>query len=295
MASPGIMVWLSASRPKTLWAAGAPVVMAAAMAADVQPLHWPSLLACFLGAVCIQVGTNFANDYFDFVKGTDTEERIGPTRATAAGLVSPAAMRNATILVFALALLPGAYIIARGGWPYAVIGALSIASGVLYTGGPKPLGYIGLGDAFVFVFFGPVAVAGTYYLQTFTVTTPVWVASLAPGFLSVALLTVNNLRDADTDVKTGKRTLAVRFGKGFAKYEYFITVLAACFVIPLFLYSWTGKLTLAAVAMICTAIITPAIRVVFTYREPAVLNGVLARTGVLLLVFSVLFAVAWLR
>lgn len=295
MAAAGITVWLAASRPKTLWAAGAPVVIAAAMAAEAQALHWPALIACFLGAVCIQIGTNFANDYFDFVKGTDTEERIGPTRATAAGLVSPRAMRNATIIAFALALIPGAYIIARGGWPFALIGVLSIASGVLYTGGPKPLGYIGLGDIFVFVFFGPVAVAGTYYLQAFSVTPHVWIASLAPGLLSVALLTVNNLRDADTDVKTGKRTLAVRFGKGFAKLEYFAAVLLAVFVVPLYLYSATGKLTLAAVAMIATAIVTPAIRVVFTYRDPAMLNGVLARTGLLLLVYSVLFAVAWLR
>lgn len=290
-----VRIWLLAARPKTLWAAGAPVVMGSAMAYGAGMFHAPSAIACLIGAMCIQIGTNYANDYFDFVKGTDTEDRIGPTRATAAGLVTPAAMRNAMILVFALALIPGAYIIYRGGWPFALIGALSIASGVLYTGGPYPLGYIGLGDVFVLVFFGPVAVGGTYYLQTLSLDTAPIIAGLAPGSISVALLTVNNLRDIDGDRVAGKRTLAVRFGKSFAQHEYLLSIVIACVVVPLYFFAAMDKLLLMAVAIIGCAMAGPAIRVVYTYDDPAMLNHVLARTGALLLVFSVLFAIGWVR
>jgi len=288
-------VWLSATRPKTLFAAFAPVVIGTAMAYETGTAHWPAAAACLIGAIFIQIGTNFANDYFDFKKGTDTEERIGPTRATAAGLVSPSAMRNATITAFALSLIPGAYIIYLGGWPFAVIGALSIALGVLYTGGPYPLGYIGLADIAVLIFFGPIAVGGTYYLQTYELTSNVIIAGFAPGLISVALLTVNNLRDVQGDAKAGKRTLAVRFGEGFAKHEYFLSIFIAIFVIPFYLYGMTGKLVMAGVALVSVAMATPAVRAVYTYEEPAVLNKVLARTGALLLVFSVFFAIGWIR
>lgn len=288
-------IWLSATRPKTLWAAGAPVIIGAAIAYDAGVFHGLSVVACLLGAMLIQIGTNYANDYFDFIKGTDTEERIGPTRATAAGLVSPGAMRAAMIIVFALTLLPGAYIIYRGGWPFVFIGVVSIACGILYTGGPYPLGYIGLGDVFVLVFFGPVAVGGTYYLQAHELSEIAIIAGLCPGFISVALLTVNNLRDVEGDTKAGKRTLAVRFGKSFAKHEYLVSILIACVGVPMYFYATEEKVLLMGVAIIGSALAAPAVRTVYTYKDPAVLNKVLARTGMLLLVFSVLFAIGWTR
>ncbi len=158
-------VWWEAARPKTLWASAAPVVMGTAMALADGALHAPSALCALLGALLIQVGTNYANDYSDFVKGADTEARIGPVRATQSGLVSPRTMKRATALVFLLTLVPGAYLVYRGGWPLVAIGVVSILCGILYTAGPWPLGYIGVADLFVLVFFGPVAVGGTYYVQ----------------------------------------------------------------------------------------------------------------------------------
>lgn len=286
-------VWLLAARPKTLPACIAPVIMGAAMAWADGVFHAPAALAAALGALFIQIGTNFANDYFDFVKGTDTAERVGPTRATQAGLVSPETMRRAMVVAFALAFLPGAYLMWRGGLPIVAIGLVSVACGVLYTGGPYPLGYLGLGDVFVLVFFGPVAVAGTYYVQAQVFDwTPV-AAGLAPGLLSTAILCVNNLRDADGDVRTGKRTLAVRFGKTFARREYVACILGACVGVPLLLWAAFGAdhPTLLAMAALPAAI-APT-RAVFT-RDGAALNNTLAATGKVLVIFSALFALGWL-
>jgi 1,4-dihydroxy-2-naphthoate octaprenyltransferase len=286
--------WLLAARPKTLAAGVTPVVIGAALAQADGLLHWPSLICCALGALLIQIGTNYANDYFDFVKGTDTEERIGPKRATQAGLVTPRQMLLATVFVFALAFLPGGYLIYRAGWPLLVIGLVSVACGVLYTGGPYPLGYLGLGDLFVLVFFGPVAVAGTYYVQALHVPPEVIFAGLAPGLFSTAILSVNNLRDADTDVKTGKRTLAVRLGKGFARWEYAVTLFLGAVVVPVLLCVWTGGHWPALVALASFAVAIPAIRTVFTSNDGPTLNAMLARTGGLLVLFTLLFSVGWL-
>jgi 1,4-dihydroxy-2-naphthoate polyprenyltransferase len=283
-----------AARPKTLGAAVAPVVMATAIAWQDGAFHWPSALCALAGAMLIQIGTNFANDYFDFVKGTDTEERVGPTRATQAGLVAPETMRLAMIITFGLVALPGAYILYRGGWPFLVIGVASIACGVLYTAGPLPLGYIGLADLFVLVFFGPVAVCGTYYLQAHALTTPVVVASLAPGLLSVALLTVNNLRDIEQDRKAGKRTLAVRLGRTFAQYEYAAAIGVACVVVPLYLYLTTERRFLPLVSIVVLGMGAGGIRTVFTETEGPPLNRALGLTGRLLLVFSLLFSLGWI-
>lgn len=284
-------IWIQAARPKTLAAGITPVLIGTAMAVDAGVFHAAAAIAALLGSLLIQIGTNFANDYFDFVKGTDTEERVGPQRATQAGLVSPATMRFATLIVFALALLPGAYLIYRGGAPILAIGIVSIICGVLYTGGPYPLGYLGLGDVFVLVFFGPVAVGGTYYVQALACPPEVLIAGLAPGLFSTAILTVNNLRDADTDVKTGKKTLAVRFGKTFARWEYVLSLLLGGLVVPLYLAVTTGHwVALGAALALLPAI--PAVRTVFTTDGPA-LNEILARTGQLLLLFSVLFSIGW--
>ena len=186
--------WILAARPKTLWAAVAPVVVGTAMAYDAQRQHWPSALIALLCSVLIQIGTNLANDYFDHQKGADTPQRQGPLRVTQAGIISPRAMRRGIILVFAAACLAGLVLVWRGGWPIALIGISCILSGVLYTGGPYPLGYIGLGDLFVLIFFGPVAVGGTYYVQALAMEPVILLAGLGPGLLTTAILTVNNLR-----------------------------------------------------------------------------------------------------
>ena len=285
--------WILAARPKTLWAGVAPVVMAAAMAYADGGFHLLSVVAALTGSVAIQVGANYANDYFDFVKGSDTAARTGPTRITQAGLVSPTTMRRATIAVFAFALIPGLYIVCRGGWPYLVIGLVSIACGVLYTAGPIPIGYIGLGELFVLVFFGPVALCGTYYLQTGALPVAVWVAGLAPGLLSVALLTVNNYRDIDEDRSTGKRTLAVRFGRTFARLEYIACLCIASFCVPLTLWVLTGNGLVLGAGMVVFGFGIPAIWTLCRTTDGEVLNRVLAKTGKLLLVFSILFSLAW--
>ena len=287
-------IWLLASRPKTLAAGLTPVLIGTAMAAAAGHFHLAAALCAALGALLIQIGTNFANDYFDFVKGTDTEARIGPTRATQAGLVRPRTMLFATILVFALAFLPGAYLMLRGGWPIFAIGIVSVACGVLYTGGPYPLGYLGLGDLFVLVFFGPVAVGGTYYVQALDLPGPVLVAGLIPGLFSTAILTVNNLRDADTDVRTGKKTLAVRFGKTFARWEYLACMVIAGAAIPAWLCVQAGGHWAALAGGLALVPAIALIRNVFTSADGDVLNETLAGTGKVLLLFSVLFSIGWL-
>ncbi len=287
-------IWLMAARPKTLAAGLTPVLIGTAMAHAVGSLHAGAALCAALGALLIQIGTNFANDYFDFVKGTDTEERIGPKRATQAGLVSPRTMLIATVLIFALAFLPGAYLVYRGGLPILAIGIISVICGVLYTGGPYPLGYLGLGDVFVLIFFGPVAVGGTYYVQTLSLGHDVLLAGLMPGLFSTAILTVNNLRDADTDVRTGKRTLAVRFGKAFARWEYLTCMVVAGAIIPVYLCVASGGHWPALGACVALLLAIPLILNVFTSHEGAVLNDTLAGTGKVLLLFSILFSIGWI-
>jgi len=292
MARSSVHIWWLAARPKTLPAALAPVVIGTAIALGDRTFHWPSALAAALGALLIQIGTNLANDYFDFKKGTDTADRLGPMRVTQAGLVTPGQTRAATVLVFGLALLIGIYLAYRGGWPIVIIGLLSILFGVLYTGGPYPLGYNGLGDVFVLIFFGPVAVAGTHYVQALSWSWPAMVAGLAPGFFSVAILTVNNMRDLDNDRRARKRTLPVRFGRRFAIAEYVVMILLACCLPAALILAFAVSIwTLLAMLTIVPAI--PVIRAVATItgRE---LNDTRAATGRLLLLFSVLFSIGWL-
>ncbi|MCE9616468.1 MAG: 1,4-dihydroxy-2-naphthoate polyprenyltransferase [Lentisphaerae bacterium] len=286
--------WLHAARPKTLWAAFAPVLIGSAMAYADGAFDAPVALAVLLGAFLIQIGTNFANDYGDFLKGADAHDRQGPLRLTQAGIVSPRTMLLATVLTFAAALGVSLALISRAGWPVLLVGVLSIASGVLYTIGPKPLGYLGLGDLFVLVFFGPVAVGGTYYVQALKCPAPVLVSGLAPGLLAVAILVVNNLRDAPGDAKAGKRTLVVRFGRTFGRVEYLACVLIATLVVPVLLSAWPGverRGVLLAMAAL-TALLRP-MRIVDTSEVPAALNPVLGATARGLLVYSVLFAIGW--
>jgi 1,4-dihydroxy-2-naphthoate octaprenyltransferase len=285
--------WLLAIRPKTLWASVAPVMMGLALAYGEGSIHWLAALATLTGALLIQIGTNFSNDYSDFQKGADTKERQGPMRVTQAGLVSPAGMLRATFLVFVLAGLVSAYLVVVAGWPIALIGVVAVLSGILYTAGPFPLGYLGLGDLFVFVFFGPVAVGGTYFIQRGTVTWPVLIAGLAPGLLSVAILVVNNLRDIEGDRAAGKKTLAVRFGPLFARMEYLFCILISA-AVPLVLIVWLGWYHPAALAsLILIAGALPAIRKVFKHTDGKVLNPVLGATARLLLIYTLVFSVAW--
>jgi 1,4-dihydroxy-2-naphthoate octaprenyltransferase len=263
------------------------------MAYEAGAIHWPSALCALLGALWLQVGANFANDYFDCIKGSDAEDRLGPIRVTQAGLVSQQAMRRATVCVFLLALLPGMYIVGRGGWPFVVIGIAAILCAVLYTGGPYPLGYLGFGDVLALAFFGPVALGGTYYVQALDITPAILIAGLAPGLFAVAILTVNNLRDIATDKRSGKKTLAVQFGAAFARWEYLVCIISASIGVPLSLCAvdrTRGFVLISALIILCAI---PGIRTVFTRSDGPALNAQLARTGLLLFGFSVLFSIGW--
>jgi 1,4-dihydroxy-2-naphthoate octaprenyltransferase len=229
--------WLLAARPKTLPAALAPVLVGTALAFHDGAFAPLPALAALLGALLLQIGSNFANDYFDFFKGADTHERLGPVRVTASGLISPGQLRWGMVAVFGLAALDGLYLIQVGGWPILAVGVASILAALLYTGGPFPFGYYGLGDLFVFIFFGLVAVCGTYYVQALTLTGPVVLAAVPPGLLITAILVVNNLRDIETDAKAGKRTLAVMLGRDGTRAEYRL-LLALAYILPLAL--WLG-------------------------------------------------------
>ncbi|HMP74978.1 MAG TPA: 1,4-dihydroxy-2-naphthoate polyprenyltransferase [Kiritimatiellia bacterium] len=284
--------WILAARPKTLWASLAPVAMGTAIATRDGGLHVPSALCALASAFFIQIGTNYCNDYADFAKGTDDAGRTGPLRATAAGLVTPQAMIRATIWAFALAAAAALYLVVRGGWPLALVGVLSIASGVLYTAGPRPLGYIGLGDLFTLVFFGPVAVAGTYYVQALQWSWVPVVAGLAPGLLSVSILVVNNLRDREGDARAGKRTLAVRFGATFVRWEYTLCIAGSAVVTFILARFMNAPPNAAASALVVFAAV-PALKTIWSGAEGAVLNNLLAYTALLLLAYAMLFSVGW--
>lgn len=287
-------IWWLAARPKTLWASIAPVLIGGSMAWGDGLFHAPSVVAALLGALLIQIGTNFCNDYADFKKGADTEDRMGPLRATASGWISAPTMWRATVLTFTLAALTALYLIYRGGWPMAVIAVLSILFGVLYTVGPYALAYRGWSEGFALVFFGPVAVAGTYYVQTMQWPWIVIVAGLAPGLMSCAILSINNLRDIKQDRVANKRTLAVRFGKTFARWEYTGCVVLSLLLLPLLLFYSTPHRAMALIPLAAALGAVGPLRDVWRGMEGPALNEVLARTGKLLLIQSVLFSVGWI-
>lgn len=281
-------IWLMAARPRTLPAAAAPVIVGTALAAHANTFQlWPAL-AALLGALLIQIGANFANDAFDFLKGADTKDRLGPTRVTQAGLLTPQQVFVGMWVVFGLAALIGLYLIYVGGWPILLIGVFSILAGIAYTGGPFPLGYNGLGEVFVFIFFGLAAVGGTYYVQAGEVTALAWWAAVPMGLLATAIIVVNNLRDVETDRAAGKRTLAVRLGPRGAQIEYALLVMAA-YIVPLGL--WLSGL--APLGVLLTLISVPRAvqltRTVFTVMGRP-LNAALGGTGQLELLFGLLLA-----
>ena len=285
-----IWIWTQAARPKTLWAAVAPVLVGSALAWRDGVFHWPSALAALLGGILLQIAANFANDLFDFERGADTHERLGPLRVTHAGLVSPRAMRTALFIVIAIAFAIGIYLVWRGGWPIVAIGLCSIVALILYTGGPFPYGYRGLGELFVFIFFGGAAVGGTYWVQALAITpTAIWV-SASMGCLAVAILVVNNLRDIDTDRAAGKRTLAVMLGRTGARVEYVVVlIVAACVPVALvLLHLGTAWVMLATAG---TLLAVPMIRTAFRATDGPTLNGVLAQTARLQLLYGILLSI----
>lgn len=278
--------WIGAARPRTLPAAIVPVVVGLALAAREGPLAVGTAIVTVLAAVLIQIGTNLANDYYDFVAGADTSERLGPRRITQAGLARPATVKRAAFAVLAAAAVLGVWLVALGGWPILLIGVCSLVAAVAYTGGPYPLAYHGLGDVFVFVFFGVVAVNGTVLLQTGGITPLSLVVSLPVACLATAILVVNNLRDITTDAQAGKRTLAVRIGAAATRWQY-AALVAVPFVVALALAGVAGP------AMLLTLIAVPlAAREVRALhaRTGAALNASLAGTARLHLVFGVLLA-----
>jgi len=256
-------------------------------------IRWLPFLSALVTALLIQVGTNYANDLFDYLKGADRPDRVGPTRITARGLVTVAAMRRAVVLTFALATVLGLYLVWVGGWPILIIGLASIAAGILYTAGPVPLGYAGLGDVFVFVFFGLVAVGGSSYLQTGSLSGLALLAAVPVGSLITAILVVNNLRDIPTDRAAGKRTLAVRIGERATRWQYAVLV-AGAYLVPvlLWLLGWAGPAVLLPLLTLPLAL--RLVGVVLRGAEGPSLNPVLKRTGQLQLLFAMLFALGLL-
>jgi 1,4-dihydroxy-2-naphthoate octaprenyltransferase len=245
-------------------------------------------LAALVGALLIQVGTNLANDYFDFRRGADNRDRLGPPRATQQGWLAPRAVLMGSAVCFGLAVVVGTYLVAVAGWPLVVLGLVSIAAGYAYTGGPYPLAYHGLGDVFVLVFFGGVAVGGTYYVQALALSPLALAASLPVGALGVALLAVNNTRDRETDAAANKRTLVVRLGRGFGRGEY-VAMLIVAAAFPVVVWA-TGLATAwALVALLAAPLAVPPVRLLFTVDGGA-LNAALAGTARLQLVYSLLLA-----
>jgi 1,4-dihydroxy-2-naphthoate polyprenyltransferase len=284
-----LRIWLMAARPRTLPAAVAPVLVGTALAATQGTFRPLTFVAAMLGALFIQVGTNLSNDYSDARRGADTEDRLGPVRVTAGGLVPPRQVLIATYVAFGVAVLAGVYLIATAGWELLLVGAASILAGVLYTGGPRPYGYEGLGEVFVFLFFGVVAVAGSYFAQTEELDWEALVLAVPVGLLAAAILVVNNVRDLETDRRAGKRTLAVRLGRERAR-GLFAAMVAGAFLsapLPWLLGSLSPWLLLSWIA---APLAVPLVRVVRTRTDGPSLNRALAGTGRLQLAFCVLLS-----
>lgn len=282
--------WLEASRPKTLPAAIIPVMVGTALAFAHGGADLGKAVICLLFSLLVQIGTNFANDYFDFVQGADTAARVGPRRAVAAGLIAPGAMLTATWLVLGMAFAVGLLLVREGGWVLLPVGVVSILCAIAYTGGPFPLGYNGLGDVFVFIFFGLVAVGATFYVQAGAVTPDVVSCAAAVGLLAANILVANNYRDVETDAQAGKKTLVVRFGRRFAVWQYALSNLVALLCPPALLlaggYRWPVllPLVLAPLALMLT-------RRLASSREAAEQIALLGRTALFLAMFGVLLSV----
>jgi len=293
MTRPGNKLWIQAARPWTLGLSISPVLMGTVIANSEGGIRWFAALAALLGGILIQIGTNLANDYFDFKKGADTDSRVGPQRVTQAGLIAPKIVRNGFVICFAFAFLLGIYLVYLGGWPIVLIGLISLLLGVIYTGGPFPLAYYGLAELPAFLFFGPIASATTTYVQTGNWSPASILAGSAAGFFSMALLSINNLRDYQEDRKVGKHTLAATFGRDFGVYEYAFSVLAATLTPLVFLLVEPGH-SLVAITSFTALMALHAIRVTKNYSQSIELLAVLKMTSKLQAVFTVIFIVSWM-
>lgn len=287
--SPNILkcYWI-ASRPKTWIASISPVVIGASLAIHKSSFSYIVFILTLLFSLFIQIGTNFANDFFDFIKGADTKDRKGPLRATQQGWIQPSTMLKASLIVFGCAFLfalPLMYLAGLWSLPIALV---CILLGLLYTGGPRPLGYLGLGEILVFIFFGPVAVCGAYFLQTGKIDSLSFLSSLPPAFISTAILAANNLRDEITDRTANKRTLIVRFGRTFGSYEYTLLVLAAALVPWIIaIQCQAPKIGISSLFFIPAY---PLIKKSFQFKDPLELISLLQGTSLLLFIYTFLFS-----
>jgi 1,4-dihydroxy-2-naphthoate octaprenyltransferase len=284
-----LKLWLAAARPRTLPAAVAPVVVGTSLAGTEGTFRPLAFAAALVGSVFIQVGTNLSNDYSDARRGADTEDRLGPVRVTAGGLMPPRTVLVGTYVAFAIAVAAGIYLAAVAGWELLVVGVVSILAGVLYTGGPRPYGYAGLGELFVFLFFGVVAVAGSYYVQTEELRWEAFALAVPVGLLAAAVLVVNNIRDIETDRRAGKRTLAVKLGRSRARRLY-AAMLALAFAAPLATWLAGGLSAWLLLSVAAAALAPPLVRTVSTRTDGPALNAALAGTGRLLAAFSLLLS-----
>jgi 1,4-dihydroxy-2-naphthoate octaprenyltransferase len=278
-----------AARIRTLPAAVAPVLVGTALAGFQGVFHPLRFLAALIGAIFIQVGTNLSNDYSDARRGADADDRLGPVRVTAGGLVPPRRVLEATYVSFGVAVLAGGYLVAVAGWELLLVGAASILAGILYTGGPRPYGYEGLGEVFVFLFFGIVAVVGSYFVQTKHLKWEAFALAVPVGLLAASILVVNNFRDIDTDRRAGKRTLAVRLGREHTRILFAAMVYLAYLTTPV---TWIfGPLKpWVLLPWLTIPIAAPIVRTVRNRTDGTSLNGALAQTGMLQLAFCTLLA-----
>jgi len=285
----GVRIWLMAARIRTLPAAVAPVLVGTALAGFFDVFHPLRFLAALIGAIFIQVGTNLHNDYSDARRGADTEDRLGPVRVTAGGLVPPGTVLIATYVSFGVAVLAGVYLVVVAGWQLLLVGAASILAGVLYTGGPRPYGYEGLGEVFVFLFFGVVAVAGSFFAQVRHVRWEAFALSVPVGLLAAAILVVNNVRDVETDRRAGKKTLAVRLGRQRTRTLFAAMIYGAYLLTPV---TWLfGPLSAwVLLPWLTLPVAASVVRTVRNRLDGPSLNGALAQTGMLQLAFCALLA-----
>jgi 1,4-dihydroxy-2-naphthoate octaprenyltransferase len=289
-----VKLWLVAARPRTLPAAVAPVLVGTSLAIGEGTFRPLAFVCALIGSIFIQIGTNLSNDYSDARRGADTEDRLGPVRVTAGGLMPPRTVLIGTYVAFGIAVLAGVYLIVLAGWQLLLVGAASILAGILYTGGPRPYGYEGLGEVFVFLFFGVVAVVGSYFVQTEDLRWEAFALSVPVGLLAAAILLVNNIRDADTDRRAGKKTLAVRLGRDGARRLFAGCLVVAYLTVPLVALFGDDISPLTLLALLTLPLAVPLVRTVRERTDGPSLNQALAKTGMLLGLFSLLLSIGLL-
>jgi 1,4-dihydroxy-2-naphthoate octaprenyltransferase len=288
-----IKAWIMATRPSSLVISATPVCIATVMAAGDGVVHLPSALTALFGAAMIHIGTNLTNDYWDLKKGSNSIGEIDPMRGIPVGFLKLESIKTACIISFLLVLPPALYLFSRAGWPVAMIAVISVLSGIFYTAGRRPLAYVGLGDIFVLFFFGPVALAGTYYVQSLEINPAILLAGLAPGLFGVGILTINNIRDFEKDSRIDKRTLVVRFGKIFGFLEYLVAIISA-FLLPVVIYFVTKDHIYTLLATLTLPFAIPTLTTVLTNSDEDALNAAIGSTIKLLIIYSLLFSAGWI-